>query len=334
MADQTWDIFLSYAREDADIAAELAHHLESRGYRVWWDSRLLAGTGYRAEISEKIDSARKFVVIWSPHSIKSPFVIDEASQALEQGKLIPVSVRGTQAPLGFRQIHTLFLRTVGDHTDDIVAAIEGRAPTTSGRAPSAGRKRRPGSRRWLKIAGAIAGIAAIALISATLLLDRFKIDQIINCIKYGCDLDYVTYRSRALKLEFVYPQRLLTLVTTKEAELRLPLMNHQGEVEVTLFRSALPAHRDPLKGSADEQALLKAAGHTITYVGPQVDPQTKNFYAISGLRQDGKIFYIRRWYMAHDMVSAEFVFPQESKILYDKIIVDMTIRSLQISERS
>ncbi len=38
------DIFISYAREDREIAGRLAGALEAAGWSVWWDSKLRAGT--------------------------------------------------------------------------------------------------------------------------------------------------------------------------------------------------------------------------------------------------------------------------------------------------
>jgi len=83
MATRSRDIFVSYARQDIDVAAQLAKLLENKGYAVWWDFRLLAGRSYRSEIAERIDHAKKVVVIWSPYSTGSSFVIDEASRALQ-----------------------------------------------------------------------------------------------------------------------------------------------------------------------------------------------------------------------------------------------------------
>jgi TIR domain-containing protein len=317
------DIFISYAREDMRFAQELARELEDRGYSVWWDFRLLAGTNYRAEIAARIGKARKVLVVWSPTSIASPFVLDEANRALQQNKLVPLSIAGAEPPLGFGQTHTLSIRSLSSDLEKIVAAIEGVAATSK-----VGRRRR----KWIR-PRLIAAMVVLALAAgAFALLDRFQIDRLVNCVKYGCELDYVTYRSRMMGLEFVYPQSHLTLDTTQEARRRLPLLNRKGEVEAVISRSPLPPHKDPVQGSKDEQQALIKAGNRITYIGPQVEPAKKDFYALSGLQPDGKIFYVRRWYTKWDVVSAEFVFPQESKSLYDRIIIDMTIRGFKIGE--
>jgi hypothetical protein len=317
------DIFISYAREDIKVAQELARELERRGYSVWWDFRLLAGSNYRAEIAAKIGKARKVLVVWSPASIVSPFVLDEAGRALQQNKLVPLSIEDAEPPLGFGQAHTLAIRSLSSDFEKITAAIEGTVTTVK-----AGRRRR----KWIRPLFIAATVVLVLAAGAFALLDRFQVGRLVNCVKYGCELDYVKYRSLGMGLEFAYPQRHLTLDTTQEAQRRLSLLNHKGEVEVVIYRSPLPPHKDPAQGSRDEQQALIKAGYRITYIGPQVEPEKKDFYALSGLQPDGKIFYIRRWYTSWDVVSAEFVFPQDSKSLYDRIIIDMTIRSFKIGE--
>ena len=43
------DIFISYASEDRGRVRPLAEALIERGFNVWWDRSLAAGTLYRAE---------------------------------------------------------------------------------------------------------------------------------------------------------------------------------------------------------------------------------------------------------------------------------------------
>ena len=87
-----------------------------------------------------------------------------------------------------------------------------------------------------------------------------------------------------------------------------------------------------MQESANEQARLKADGWSINYVAPQVKPEEKNWYAISGIMPDGRHYYFRRWHTHNDLVSIEFRYRPESKTLYDKIIADMTLGGLQIND--
>jgi TIR domain len=318
-------LFISYARLDADTAREIALQLETVGYEVWWDVRLVAGSTYRRDLATYIDSASKVLVIWSPNSVASNFVIDEATLALEQGKLVPISIQNTKPPLGFGQLHTLAIGRVKSSIDQIVAAIEGN-PAISRRVRFS-----PAPKRLRRLA-VIAGLVLLAVGGGLLLLNRHSMDHLVNCVRYGCELNYVTYRSNSMGLEFVYPQNHLALVTVQERERILPLLNSKGETEVTIFRSALPGSKTPMQASSDEQKKLTENGDMITYVAPQMDPETKPFYVIAGRKADGKTFYFRRWFTLRDMVSAEYMYATDLKPLYDRVIVDMTIRSMKISD--
>ena len=99
------DIFISYKREEADKARLLAKGLEHFGFTVWWDVALLSGDEFRDAIVEMIDKCKAVIVLWSPASIKSKFVIDEASYAQRQDKLLPAMLEETDLPFGFGSDH-------------------------------------------------------------------------------------------------------------------------------------------------------------------------------------------------------------------------------------
>jgi hypothetical protein len=122
------DIFISYAREDRTVAGQIAETLTERGYKVWWDWELIGGEVYRVRIREVIGQARKTIVLWSRASIMSAFVIDEASEAKKQGKLIPVSIDGSDPPFGFGDLHTIALDVPKLDVEALIAALEGKPP--------------------------------------------------------------------------------------------------------------------------------------------------------------------------------------------------------------
>lgn len=99
------DIFLSYAREDLARARLLAEALESQGWSVWWDRRILHGQDFTDHIQEQLDAARCIVVLWSKVSAASKFVRDEATEGLNNGRLVPLLLEVVKPPLGFRQLH-------------------------------------------------------------------------------------------------------------------------------------------------------------------------------------------------------------------------------------
>jgi hypothetical protein len=321
---QPEQIFISYAREDREFVESLAEALTANRYIVWWDFRLLAGHQFRQEIASKIDAAKRVIVIWSPNSIASGFVLDEASRAARQNKLVPLSILGTEPPLGFGNLHTLPVGSIKQDILRILAALE-----RSGESPGTPSSK---NRRW--VLGGVAAVVMLAVVAgaAYLSMDSREVDSLINCFKYGCALNYATYRSRPMRLQFVYPLHQLMLDTTKENLQHLPMLNAQGEIEVEIFRGPLPKNADPIRGSAEEQTKLKEQGWLINYVAPQVNPEQKNWYVVSGLMPNGWNYYFRRWYTKGDVVSIEFRYRPEFKALYDKIIEDMTLRGIRFDD--
>lgn len=101
------NLFLSYARDDRAAADRLGAALEAAGHRVWWDRQLSGGSQFSTAIEEELDAADHVLVLWSQHAVQSPWVRDEAAYARDLGKLIPLTLDGAPAPLGFRQFHTV-----------------------------------------------------------------------------------------------------------------------------------------------------------------------------------------------------------------------------------
>lgn len=120
------DVFLSYAREDEATAKKLAECISRSGYDVWWDRHIQGGSRFSTEIDRALKSAHAVVVIWSPASVESAWVQDEAAEGRDSGRLVPVSLVGTRPPLGFRQFHTVELATLNGaegELDDLLEAI-------------------------------------------------------------------------------------------------------------------------------------------------------------------------------------------------------------------
>ena len=97
------DVFISYARRDRAQIEALANALVENGFSVWWDHQIAGGAAFAAEIERALNGAKSVIVAWSVHSVQSEWVIDEAGVAKKDGKLIPIRLDATHAPIGFRQ---------------------------------------------------------------------------------------------------------------------------------------------------------------------------------------------------------------------------------------
>src|SRR6185369_10639595 len=113
------DIFISYANEDRETAAQFAQLLESVGWQVWWDRRIPAGRTWRSVLEDALREMRCMVVLWSHSSVDSPWVTEEAEEARRRGKtIVPVLIQAVEPPIGFRAIQAADLArwdgTAGD----------------------------------------------------------------------------------------------------------------------------------------------------------------------------------------------------------------------------
>jgi adenylate cyclase len=121
-------VFLSYAREDVETARELAGLLTGAGQTVWWDRHVHGGANFSEEIDRELKNAQAVMVLWSPASVASAWVQDEAAEGRDSGRLVPVILNSVKPPLGFRQLQCIDLSTWTDDgrsepIDDLLAAI-------------------------------------------------------------------------------------------------------------------------------------------------------------------------------------------------------------------
>ncbi|MEO1243217.1 MAG: TIR domain-containing protein [Pseudomonadota bacterium] len=101
------DIFISYARADRDKIEKLASALETQGYSVWWDRHIVGGAEFSKDIETALNAAKAVVVAWSAEANESRWVKDEAGIAANSGKLVALSLDGSEPPIGFKQFHAI-----------------------------------------------------------------------------------------------------------------------------------------------------------------------------------------------------------------------------------
>ena len=121
-------VFLSYARDDAETARKLAGVLADAGETVWWDRHLHGGANFSSEIERELKNAQVVMVLWSRSSIASAWVQDEAAEGRDSGRLVPVTLDSVKPPLGFRQIQCIDLSSWSDGgqaepIDDLLTAV-------------------------------------------------------------------------------------------------------------------------------------------------------------------------------------------------------------------
>ncbi len=89
------DVFISYAREDAEFVRRLHESLANQGRDIWVDwEGIPPRAEWLAEIRAAIDSAESFVFIISPDSVVSRICTEELQHAVERNKrIVPIVLR-------------------------------------------------------------------------------------------------------------------------------------------------------------------------------------------------------------------------------------------------
>ncbi|MBN1220722.1 MAG: SUMF1/EgtB/PvdO family nonheme iron enzyme [Anaerolineae bacterium] len=100
-------VFLAYSRRDLEFVQTLAADLERGGFAPWWDlSKLQGGQNWVRQITAALDESRHCLVVLSPDSVKSDWVLEEYTYARQIGvDIIPLLYRECRLPLGLNTLH-------------------------------------------------------------------------------------------------------------------------------------------------------------------------------------------------------------------------------------
>ncbi len=83
---KTKEIFISYSRQDQKSVDHIVEKMERAGLKVWIDREdIKAGTLWRTQIVQAIDTCKAFVLMLSPHSVISENVRKEIDLAQDSG---------------------------------------------------------------------------------------------------------------------------------------------------------------------------------------------------------------------------------------------------------
>ncbi len=116
------DIFISYARANADFARELHEKLSAQGFTLWRDrSDMEGGDDWWRQIQEAIENVDTMVLILSPAALASTVVAQEWHYARQKGtRVIPIlaeSVDFNTVPRWMRRVDWLDLRPEAQERD-------------------------------------------------------------------------------------------------------------------------------------------------------------------------------------------------------------------------
>jgi hypothetical protein len=119
-------VFLSYSRRDRGILYQISSRLERLNIPYWFDQGIAHGENFRTRILAEIMGSRLLLPIWTPASIKSPWVIAEVATALRrQKRLFPVStVEESRIPNPYRGINTFHLENSNAGFDQLLMHIQ------------------------------------------------------------------------------------------------------------------------------------------------------------------------------------------------------------------
>jgi hypothetical protein len=134
------DVFISYARKNRERVKQVADGLNGSGYELWWDTALKAGDNYAIKIEEALARTKSVVVCWSEQAKESLWVRAEATEALDNDKLIQLRLDESRMPLPFNVLHMIpFSGWNGARDADEWSELDGRIGAMTGRpAPEAG----------------------------------------------------------------------------------------------------------------------------------------------------------------------------------------------------
>lgn len=131
-------VFLSYSRGDREFASAIIRGLRDVGVTVWWDEDMHS-IDWNKELERQIVELATVVVLWTPKSINSDNVKDEARLGLENTKLINVIVGVPKPPYPFDRVNGLPLDGWLEHESNkawtrLVQSVEEKVVAAGGAA--------------------------------------------------------------------------------------------------------------------------------------------------------------------------------------------------------
>jgi hypothetical protein len=119
------DVFISYSRQDADVAVKLRSLLEQKGITCWQDTSGISGGGdWSEEIGTALQSVKAVVLLFSSNCMDSENVKDEIVVAAKRRLIIiPVRIEDVEPKVGFWELRLSRFNWV-DAFDEMEERIE------------------------------------------------------------------------------------------------------------------------------------------------------------------------------------------------------------------
>jgi tetratricopeptide (TPR) repeat protein len=298
------DVFLSYAREDRELAGRLAEALVAEGFSVWWDALIESGSEFTRDTDAELKAARAVVVAWSQYSFGSVWVRDEAAVGRDGGKLFPVSLDGSEAPLGFRQFQiadfSKWRGGAGPEINELAAALRNRFGSPP-KAMTRPQRKAPPLRltqtlRRPLIAAALLAILAVGVSIALRTRAPVLVRDEIEIATFAANPDTPDRRAQAASYEASFRRRL-TEIGVKNApsgsELGRSEFILNGEISLEGDKESFAARMDdrasgatlwsfhgaPTRGAAWEANIFSfAINCALTRRTPKINLQTLSRY--------------------------------------------------------
>ncbi len=119
------EIFISYSSKDIDWVSNLAKHLESDGFDIWWDRKLNTGSLFLDEINKKLQESSVVLVIWSDFSMESRWVQGEVQEAYNSNKqTVPVFLKKIKLKIPHNTVQVLSMENWTGEKDELYKSLK------------------------------------------------------------------------------------------------------------------------------------------------------------------------------------------------------------------